>query len=289
MNINTALAQALINEQFPHCADKKITPVLPGGWDNRTFRLGDDMLIRLPSGAAYADKVAKEQHWLPLLAQSLKLEIPAPVAMGKPSELYPWPWSVYRWIEGKTVAEERDIDKNAFAQDIASFLLDLQSIDASEGPLGSEHSFYRGASLAVYDEQTQEALALLKDKIDAQKAKQVWASALKTEWQKPPVWVHGDVSIGNLIMNEGRLSAVIDFGGLCTGDPACDLAIAWTYLDEESRSIFKSHLNIDEGTWIRGAAWALWKALILQSGLVDSNEVEKQQADQVAGEVLKEF
>ena len=278
MNLNTALVKKLIAEQFPRWKNLPVEQVLPGGWDNRTFRLGGDKLVRLPSGAAYADKVAKEQYWLPRLAPSLPLPIPEALAMGRATSDYPWLWSVYRWIEGDTAASVAIENLPAFAKDLAQFLVALYQVDTTDGPPAGAHNFYRGCALTHYDNQTRQAITLLEDKIDSRAVLSIWDAALATSWDKPAVWVHGDISAGNLLVQNGKLSAVIDFGGLAVGDPACDLAIAWTFLDAKSRQAFKQMLNLDEGTWLRGKAWALWKALIVASGVVDSNEVEKVQA-----------
>ena len=278
VTIDITLAKHLIAEQFPQFKDLPIEQVLPGGWDNRTFRLGNDKLARLPSSEAYADKVAKEQYWLPRLAPSLPLSIPEPVAMGEPTNNYPWPWSIYRWIEGETAASITINVMPEFAKDLAHFLLELYQVDTTGGPPAGAHNFYRGCVLTHYNAQTKQAIELLKDKIDCRIATNIWNDALETSWSYPPVWVHGDISPGNLLVRDNNLSAVIDFGGLAVGDPACDLAIAWTFFNAESREVFKQRLNLDEGTWLRGKAWALWKALIVASGVVDSNEVEKIQA-----------
>ena len=276
----------MIADQFPQWAHLSIEPIIPGGWDNRSFRLGDNMLIRVPSALTYANKVEKEQQWLPRLAQHLFLDIPKPLAMGKPSELYPWHWSVYRWISGETLADTNEIDKFVLAKDLAEFLVSLQAIDTAGGPPSGEHNFYRGGSLSVYDAQTKEAINILEEKIESDAATALWETALVNTWKHPPVWVHGDVSAGNLLVRDGKLSAVIDFGGLCVGDPACDYAIAWTFLDKKSRDVFKRALKPDEDTWLRGCAWALWKALIVEAGMTDSNAVEKAQSSRTLKEIL---
>lgn len=202
--IDVALVQRLIAEQFPQWQNLSIQQVLPGGWDNRTFRLGNDKLIRLPSGADYADKVAKEQYWLPKLAASLSLPIPQPLAMGKPTIEYPWSWSVYRWLEGETAASMQLADLTAFSHDLAHFLTAFQQLDTTGGPPAGAHNFYRGGSLTYDDEQTRQAIQVLKGKIDTNAALLIWRSALETVWEQPPVWVHGDISAGNLLVqNEG--------------------------------------------------------------------------------------
>lgn len=256
----------------------------PNGWDNRTFRLGEELSVRLPSAAGYVPQVEKEARWLPRLTPHLPLPIPAPVALGRPGAGYPWPWSVRRWLDGETAAAaymaRRIDDLPAFAADVARFLLALQRIDPTGGPAAGEHSFYRGGPLAVYDGETRRAIAVLRDRIDAETATALWEAALAATWDGAPVWVHGDVAAGNLLVRDGRLAAVIDLGCCAVGDPACDLVLAWTFLDARSRAVFRSALGIDEGTWMRGQGWALWKALIVLAGAA-TNAVEAGTAQRV--------
>lgn len=284
--INDTLAHRLVATQFPQWKNLPIRPVAHGGWDNRTFHLGQHMLVRIPSAAKYAAKVAKEQKWLPKLAPFLPLPIPEPLAMGKPGENYPWAWSIYRWIEGDTAASAPITDLSDFATSLAQFLIALQCIDTADGPTPGAHNFYRGGELATYDTETRQAIAALKDKINVSSATKLWEAALETTWDHSPVWVHGDISAGNLLVQEGRLSAVIDFGGLAVGDPACDLVIAWTMFQNESREAFRTMLPLDAGTWTRGRAWTLWKALIVAAGFTNPNNVEAKQSWRIIDEVL---
>ena len=284
--INDGLIHRLVAIQFPQWKELSIRPVARSGWDNRTFHLGEHMLVRMPSEADYALQVEKEQRWLPKLAPLLPLPIPAPLALGEPAEGYPWRWSIYRWIEGEAAASAPISDLKKFAIDLANFLVALQKIDSTGGPLAGPHSFYRGGSLLTYDAETRQALEILKDRIDVNTATEVWETALVTTWHDSPAWVHGDISVGNLLVKDGQLSAVIDFGQLSIGDPACDLAIAWTLFKDESREAFRLSFNLDADTWARGRAWTLWKALICASNLTNSNAVEAQQALNIIEEIL---
>lgn len=288
IQIDVPLVQNLICAQFPQWENLPIRPVAVGGWDNRTFHLGETMLVRLPSGEDYATQVEKEQKWLPKLAPYLPLPIPAPLAMGEPGEGYPCRWSIYRWIEGEAAAFTPVPDMNTFAIDLATFLLALQRIDTTGGPRPGPHNFSRGDALATYDGETRQALSLLKGKVDAKAVLELWEKALKPRWSHPPVWVHGDISAGNLLVQEGKLSAVIDFGGIAVGDPSCDLVIAWKFFPKETRAIFKKNLPLDEGTWIRGRGWALWKALIVAAELTESNIVESTSAWRTIEAVLND-
>lgn len=265
-NIDPDLVARLIKAQLPRWADLPVTSIEPGGWDNRSFRLGDEMVVRLPSAACYSAQIEKEQHWLPILARDLPLPIPVPLALGRPGENYPWHWSVYTWLEGETAARRRPVDSLRFARSLAAFLVALQRIDASAGPVPGDHNFYRGAPLEYYDRETREAIARLGGSIDARRAAGVWEAALGSRWLQPPVWLHGDISPENLLVSGGELGAVIDFGGCGVGDPACDLVMAWTFFGPRERAAFRAALPLDSGTWTRGRGWALWKALISLAG-----------------------
>lgn len=287
VNIDVSLVRRLVAAQLPRWADLPIKPVEVGGVDNRTFHLGEDMTVRLPSGPWYALQVEKEQRWLPKLAPLLPLPIPVPLAMGVPADGYPWHWSVYRWIEGETAASGRIADMRQFATELAEFLVALQRIDATGGPPPGRHNFFRGGPLAVYDAETRQAIAALEGKIDTDAAGKVWETALEATWRGSPVWFHGDVAWGNLLVDKGgRLCAVIDFGTSGVGDPSCDLAIAWTLFGGESRDAFRAALGLDEATWARGRGWTLWKALITLAGSIDTDPSEAGTARRVIDEVL---
>lgn len=262
MKIDVSLVQSLVATQFPQWRDLPIRPVARGGWDNRTFHFGNDMLARMPSAEEYASQVEKEQQWLPKLAPLLPLQIPIPLAMGEPGEGYPWKWSIYRWLDGEMATLAHIEDLCNFASRLAHFLLALQAIDKTGGPLSGAHSFYRGGPLITYDAQTRQAIRDMNDKIDVDAAAEVWDVALTTSWQNLPVWVHGDLSASNMLVQNGVLKSIIDFGHLAVGDPACDLTMAWTFFTGKSREIFRETLNLDAQTWARARGWALWKALI---------------------------
>ena len=173
--------------------------------------------------------------------------------------------------------------------DLAHFLNALQKIDRTGGPLPKPHDFVHISGLAAYDNQMRQAIHILRDKIDSNIASEIWQKGLKTTWQYPPVWVHGDISSGNILVDKDKLCAIIDFGGLGIGDPACDLVIAWKFFDKKSRDIFRTKLHLDESTWSRGRAWALWKSLIIAAGIIKSNSVETAQIWYTINEVFKDF
>lgn len=291
--IDVALVRRLIAAQFPEWADLPVRPVEFDGWDNRTFRLGDHMTVRLPSSDGYVPQVDKEHRWLPVLASRLPLPIPTPVAKGEPGEGYPFPWSVYGWIEGEPASSGGIDDLTRFAADIAGFLVALRRVDAAGGPPPGLHSAFRGGPIAIWDVETRNAIDALGDRIPGPTATAVWETALGARSRNAPVWFHGDVAAGNLLVRDGRLSAVIDFGCSGVGDPACDTVIAWTLFSGESRDAFRAALSVDSGTWARGRGWALWKALITLARHVDADgssvAATTAEARRVLDEILAEY
>jgi len=270
------LARKLIAEQFPEYSNLPIVDVEKQGHDNRTYRLGDEMLIRMPTAADYALKVPKEQELLPQLAKRLSISIPAPIKMGKPSSDYPYPFSIYKWLSGKSInlLTLTDQEKEQLAFDLAKFLKELQAITDIEGPGPGQHNWWRGDHVSVYYKGAREQIAELVNFIDAPRALALWDQACATRWNKAPIWIHGDFAIGNILMEDGKLSSVIDFGGAAVGDPACDLVIAWTYLSGKARETFISKMDMDSDTWLRARAWALWKATFELCQIVDKNSQE---------------
>lgn len=287
MIIDAALIRKLIASQFPQWKNLPIVPVATSGWDNRTFHLGKALSVRLPSAAEYELQVEKEYLWLPKLAPSLPLPIPEPIAMGRPEHGYPWKWSIYRWLDGESAATATIADLETFASDLADFLIAFHNIDTVGGPKPGLHSFYRGGSLSVYDADTRRAISSLEGKIDVKAATKVWEDALSTTWQNQPVWVHGDISAGNLIVKDGKLCAVIDFGQLAIGDPSCDLAIYWTLFHGKSRDIFQKKLFFDKDTWARARGWVLWKSLIVAAGFTNPNNTESKRCWQCLKDMLQ--
>jgi aminoglycoside phosphotransferase (APT) family kinase protein len=222
------------------------------------YRLGADMAVRLPRIHWAVGLVYKEHKWLPALAPQLPLAVPMPLEMGSPGEGYPWHWSVCRWLEGENASVAGLDDPRDAARDLAWFLVSLQQIDPAGGPPAGPQNFTRGVPLAERDNGTREALVALRGKLDVGAGRAAWEAALQAPvWDGPPVWLHGDLFPSNLLVAEGRLGAVIDFGCLGVGDPACDLVPAWTLFSGESRDVFRAALGVDDATWARGRGWAL--------------------------------
>lgn len=284
--VDAAVARRLIAAQFPQWSGLEVRPVDAPGWDNCTFRLGDEMLVRLPTAEEYALAVEKEHRWLPVLAAGLPLEVPVPLAEGVPDEGFSHKWSVYRWIDGEPATRAVVEDMTAFAIRLAEFLMALQRIDPAGGPGPGLHNWYRGGPLTTYDRWARTALETLDGVIRTEAAEEIWERALRAPWDSRPVWFHGDMASGNLLVKDGGLAAVIDFGTCGVGDPACDLSIAWTMLAGRSRAAFRERLGVDEATWERGRAWALWKALVVCAGAVRDGDGLPTDASFVLEEIL---
>ena len=279
-------ARQLVAEQFPQWAGLRVRPVENGGWDNFTFHLGDDLLVRLPSAAEYSLAVEKEHRWLPELRDLLPLPIPVPLAQGTPGASYPFPWSVYEWIDGTPSTFESIDDPLRFAGDLAAFVGALQTVDASQGPRPGVHNWFRGATVRTYERHALGALDELRGHIDVNAARAVWDAAVDSPWDGVDVWFHGDLAPGNLLLTGGRLSAVIDFGTCGVGDPACDLSVAWTMLTADGRQAFRRRLPVDDATWARGRGWALWKALVACADTIDIYDDDARESRRVLGEIL---
>ena len=289
LNITPHLASRLIADQFPEYAHLPITSVKKQGHDNRTYRLGDTMLIRMPTAGSYALKVSKEQELLPRIKPYLTVAIPEPIKMGHPSSYYPFHFSIYKWLQGSSANSLRIDESNleALALQLANFLKELQALKKIHGPAPDQHNWWRGDHVSVYDDGARKQIHALSGIIDKDKAIELWEQACKTRWHKDPVWIHGDFASGNLIIKDGELSGVIDFGGMGVGDPACDLVIAWTLLHGKSRKLFKKTIELDDDTWVRAKAWALWKATYELCQIQDKNSHGAFTQKKIIEEVLK--
>lgn len=250
----------LVAAQFPQWAGLPVTAVPPSGTDHALYRIGDELVARLPRIDWALGQVETDRSWLPVLAPLLPLAVPAPVGLGAPGEGYPWAWSMVPWLPGENPSGD-NVDLDDAATDLAGFLLTLQAIDTAGGPRKDGQD--RGVPLANRDELTRTAIQELGSRVDSAKVTAVWEQALAADvWQGEPPWIHGDLLPGNLLVHDRRLSAVIDFGALGLGDPAADVVPAWTLFDRGSRRTFRKALGCDEDTWQRGRGWALSTALV---------------------------
>ncbi|MEU5689115.1 aminoglycoside phosphotransferase family protein [Streptomyces venezuelae] len=260
VDIDEALVRRLVAGQFPAWTGLSVERVDSAGTSNAMFRLGPDMVVRLPRLSGSAEDVEREHRWLRELAAALPVPVPAPLGLGGPGEGYPYPWSVFRWRDGETPVAGRPLaEPESFAKDVAAFVTALREVDATGAPAAS-----RGGPLAARDASTREAIAGLHGVVDVDAVTEVWGAALRAApWQGPGVWVHGDLQPGNVLVHEGRLGAVIDFECMGTADPAVDLISAWYLMDAQARPVFRAALGsaMDEDMWERGRGWALSIAL----------------------------
>ncbi|MFD0413870.1 aminoglycoside phosphotransferase family protein [Streptomyces sp. NPDC127108] len=264
VRIDEALVRRLLTAQFPQWSALPIRPVPRSGMDNVTYRLGDELTVRLPRYERWVGQVEREQRWLPWLAPQLPLAVSQPVARGKPGEGYPFPWSVCRWLDGEPATTDGLADPRRTAVELGEFITALRAVDATDGPEPQWSNAFRGARVgAECDALTADSLvrgkiAKLRGMVDTDAVTAVWEEALAAPaWDRPPVWLHGDLATGNLLSVDGHLTGVIDFGTLAVGDPACDLIPAWMFLPPEARATFREAVGADEAMWARGRGIAL--------------------------------
>ncbi|WP_108812195.1 phosphotransferase [Sphingorhabdus sp. Alg231-15] len=288
-HLDDKLVRKLIDLQFENWAHLTLNRIDSAGTDNVIFRLGSDMYIRMPLIPSASDKLNKELSCIPRLPL-LPLKTPEPLAVGSPAENYQSPWAIYRWIEGIEVNRGGINDINVAAETNADFIRVLHGGDISMIPSYGEHNNFRGCPLRKRDEPTRQAILNLSDIYDATELLAFWEKSLTIpSWTEEPVLVHGDIHAGNLLMNNGNISAVIDFGLMGTGDPAVDLIVNWSLLSNGARKRFRDVLGTDDNTWLRGRGWAFSTAMIAHSYYRHSNPFMTGMAKQVISEVLIDF
>jgi aminoglycoside phosphotransferase (APT) family kinase protein len=282
VSTSVSLVARLLATQFPQWADLPIKPVPSDGTQHALYRLGEDMVVRLPQVEDADGQARKEFQWLPLLAPCLPLAIPIPLVMGNPADGYPWHWSIYRWFEGDTAATDRIANPRQAATDLGKFISALQRVDPADGPPSA-----RGRSLAERDPYTRAAIASLDGMIDADATTAAWeASLMAPARESAPVWVHGDLFPSNILVKDGRLSAIIDFGDAGLSDPACDMLGAWSFLPVDVHDFFRTELSVSDATWVRGRGWALSIALLALKYFRGANVPIVHVATKVVREVL---
>lgn len=282
---NIQLIKKLIIEQFPQWKNLPIKHISSSGTDNTIYKLGTDMCIRVPRITQTEKQIKKEQCWLPKLAPFLPLPIPKLIGQGLPTDIFPYSWSIYNWIDGKNCFVEKITNQEQEAKKLAEFIRALQRIDTTNAPFSE-----RGVSLSTRDTKVKETFNSLKDSFDIPLIESLWNKAINApEWNKKPVWLHGDLLPVNLLINQGSLTAVIDFGFLGIGDPAIDLLPAWSIFSGEARNIFRTTLQVDAATWNRGKGWALSIALIIIPYYKKSNTVLVEIAEQIIQEIITDY
>lgn len=278
------LVRRLLGGQFPHRAEQSIDRVDSYGTDHDIYRLGDHFAVRLPCIGWATAQAKKEAEWLPKLAPHLPLGIPVQLALGHPAEGYPFDWSVCEWLPGENAnGTIRDLEQAAI--DLAAFVKALRQLDTNRAP--ARPTGARGGPLSELDQPVRQSLAQLGGRIDGDIALRCWEESLgASAWDGDEVWVHGDLLPGNLLVVDGRLSAVIDFGGLNVGDPACDLQPVWNLFAGDSRLRFREDLEVDDASWLRGRGWALYQAVSALAYYWDTNPGMICQASHALGQVL---
>lgn len=262
VDIDDGLVRRLLAAQLPELVDLPRHRIEAWGTDHVIFRLGDELSMRLPKIEWAAEQGEKESRWLPRLApRLLPIEVPVPLALGQPAEGYPFGWSVAPWLEGENPTPDGSVDRRGLAVDLAAFVLALQRIDASGAP--RPRPGQRGGPLALADASTRAPAEQLRGEADVDALLAVWDAGLAAPgWAGAAVWVHGDLMDGNLLVGDGRLRGVLDWGGLVAGDPAVELMVAWSLFDDASRAVYRDALGfVDDAMWLRGRAWAASAAI----------------------------
>jgi aminoglycoside phosphotransferase (APT) family kinase protein len=250
---DSELVRRLLASQHPQWADLPLERVRSAGTDNAMYRLGDELAVRLPRIHWSVDSVAKEQKWLPVFAPQLPLAVPLPIATGDPEESFPYPWSIVQWVPGETATLDGLDDPVQAALDLAAFVTALQGVDPTGGP---EHR--RGCPVRLQEGGVRHGVAGLRGELDGGAVIEAWNRVMAApDYDGPPRWFHGDLAYLNLLAQDGRLCAVIDWGTCGVGDPAIETIVAWSLFPPDARDAYRDALAIDDGTWERGKGWVL--------------------------------
>ncbi|MEU1853552.1 aminoglycoside phosphotransferase family protein [Streptomyces sp. NPDC019990] len=284
LDIDVSLVRRLIGAQFPQWAGLSLRRLASSGTENAMFRLGTDKVVRLPRHPGAVEAIDHELRWLPRLGPRLPAAAPEPLGRGEPGEDFPWPWSVFRWLDGHNPVPGELEEPESLAEDLAAYVTALRRIDPAGGPTGD-----RGVPLSARDAYLREALAQLAGRVDTAAVTGAWEEALRApEHTGPPLWAHGDLMAGNLLVADGRLTGVIDYGTVGVGDPAVDLIAAWCLLPAEARGGFRKATGVDEAEWARGRGWALSIAVIALPYYWETNLPVAANSRHVIGEILAE-
>ena len=283
IDIDAALIRRLLTDQFPHLAERSITVVRSTGTVNAIFRLGNDLCVRLPRVETWAESLDRERIWLPKLAPHISLTIPMPLAQGRPANWYPYPWAIYHWIDGSPYQEDLIGDERRVAYDLVNFILELRSIDMLGAPRGGRRP------LVELDAATRSAIESARGVIDTETISAAWTRSLESPpWDGKPVWIHGDLLRSNLLIQGGRLYAVLDFGGVGIGDPGADVVPAWSVFNKVGRETFRQALAVDDDTWSRARGYALHQALMIIPYYPETNPEFVTMAKRTVEEILKD-
>lgn len=284
IDIDIPLVKRLLAEQFPRLANRSIIPVRSTGTVNAIYRLDQDLYVRLPRLGIWVKSIENELSWLPKLDKHISLNIPKPLARGRPTNWYPHPWAIYHWIEGSPYQDELISDESQVAYDLVNFILELRSIDMLGAPRGGRRP------LVELDAATRSAIGSAQGVIEAEEVSAAWTRSLESPpWDGKPVWIHGDLLKSNLLVQGGRLYAVIDFGGVGIGDPAADVVPAWSVFTEVGRETFRQALDVDDDTWSRARGYAFHQALMIIPYYPETNPEFVTMAKRTVEEILTEL
>ncbi len=290
VDIDAELVGRLVAEQFPELADLTISSTRSTGTVNAIYRIGDHLYARLPRMQQWAQDLNREWHWLPKLAPHLSLRVPEPVGMGHATSSYPFSWAIYGWIDGQPYADELVDDERQAARDLAQFVVELRTMDpvVAAPPVDAPRTGRK--PLRQLDAVTRESIESARGVIDGDAATAAWERALEgPAWKGTPVWIHTDLLRPNLLVHEGRLAAVIDFGGVGVGDPAADVIAAWSVFSHTGRAVFRDALDVDDATWNRARGFALHQAAMIIPYYAGTNPRFAAMAKRTVEEVLADI
>ena len=286
LDIGVDLVRRLVAAQLPEWRGLALDPVLPRGTDNALYRLGSELVVRLPRHAVSVPSLEKELACLPRM-RGLPLAVPEPIARCEPGEGFPFTWAVLRWVDGEPAIPERLTDARETMRSLVELIGELRRLDTSGGPAPGG----RGGPLAPRDAAMRRAVAAMGERVDAGAVLALWEDALAAPvWDGPAMWIHGDLDARNLLAREGRLCGIIDFGSVAVGDPACDVMVGWKMVPRALRPEFRALLAVDEATWRRARGWVLSQALIALAYYTrENNAVLVDETWRWIGEVLGEL
>jgi aminoglycoside phosphotransferase (APT) family kinase protein len=288
VTIKTGLVRRLMAEQFPHLSDLPLTEFHSTGTVNAIYLLGDELCVRLPRVQRWANCLEQEFKWLPLLAPGLTLQVPEPVVKALPTSYYPFSWAIFRWIDGQTYALDRIDDERQVAADLAQFVAELRSNDLP--PIDDQTPYGGRPPLAAQDADVRNWIAQSGELIDGPAVTAAWEDALKgPAWDGTYAWIHSDLMPPNLLVKDGRLRAVIDFGATGLGDPATDLNPAWSVFGQAGRSVYRSLVGADDDIWRRGRGIAISQAVGLVPYYLVTNPALSALGRRMLREILADF
>ncbi len=288
----------LLWAQFPQFADLALQPVAAAGTDHAIYRLGEDLVIRLPRTPDAARQADKDRTWLPRLAPQLPLQIPVVHGYGWPSEHFGWPYTIQSWIDGQDAGGARVADWVQVALELGQFVRRLRAVDPTGGPPPGPGNSYRGVALTTRDAHVRHAAEFTRATgadneftrgVDVDEVLRIWQEAVDAPlWSGPPTWFHGDLLPGNLLFADGRLKAVIDFGCMGVADPSCDVLPTWTMFRGDARRAFLETVDPDCATRTRARGWAAYVGITAMPYHLDTNPAFCALARGVLDELLAE-